>query len=269
ELAAARLSAMTVEEVAARLDDRFRLLARGTRAALPRQRTLRAVVDWSYDLLSLAERKVFERLSVFAGGCTTTAASVVCADDAIRGDDVADILTALTDKSLIQMDHRDAPVRYRMLQTLAHYGSERLVLSGEAERVSTAHAAYFASICGRGYDALSGERQREWLAIVAADMDNIRSALYGAIEAGDPQPAQAVAGSLGWYWWLTGRGAEGYRHLSAARSCDGVADPVTRARLLAWTAYLSMGPDVLHVADKTRALADILLDEALESFRAV
>jgi predicted ATPase/DNA-binding SARP family transcriptional activator len=267
ELAAARLGAMTVEEVAARLDDRFRLLARGTRASLPRQRTLRAVVDWSYDLLAGPERKVFERLSVFAGGWTSAAARVVCADDTITEDDVDDLLTALTDKSLIQRDHRDAPVRYRMLKTLAYYGRDRLVESGDADRIARAHASHFASVCRRGYAALRGEGQREWLAEVAADTENIRAAVYAAVGAGDADTAQAIAGSLGWYWWLSGRGAEGYRYLSIARSCPGPTDSLTRARLLAWTAYLSMGPDVVDPADETRQSADTILDEALELFR--
>jgi predicted ATPase/DNA-binding SARP family transcriptional activator len=269
ELAAARLSAMTVEEVAARLDDRFRLLGREVRGALPRQRTLRAVIDWSYDLLSTPERTVFERLSVFAGGWTTIAAAAVCADDVMTDEDVVDILTALTDKSLVQMDHRDTPVRYRMLQTLMHYGRDRLVAAGETERVTRAHGAYFAAMCRRGDAALRGDGQREWLALVGADMDNIRSALQVAAEVGDAETMQAIAGSLGWYWWLTGRGVEGYRYLSAAHSCGGPADPLTRARVLAWTAYLSTGPDVIRAADEATKSADTLLDEALESLRAM
>jgi predicted ATPase/DNA-binding SARP family transcriptional activator len=267
ELAAARLSAMPMDELAARLDDRFRLLTRGSRTALPRQRTLRAVVDWSYDLLSKDERRVFERLSVFNGGCAPDAAGAVCGGGHITVDDVLELLTRLADKSLIVMENRDGRLRYRMLQTLVHYGRDRLGASGDAERTYAAHLRYFAALCGRSDAALRGTDQRGWLAAVAAELDNIRSALGAAIAAGDAETAEGIAGSLGWYWWVSGRPGEGYRWLSAARACPGPAEPATRARLLAWTAYLSNAPEARADDGVTAASTDSLLDDAIALFR--
>src|SRR5262249_32137122 len=162
ELAAARLRAMPIAELAKGLEDRFRMLTRGARTALPRQQTLRAVVDWSYDLLFEDERTVFDRLSVFRGSCSVAAARVGCAGGEISGDDVAELIARLVDKSLvlIQPDEYAGYVRCYMLQTLVDYGRDRLEQSGDASRVYAAHLRYFADFASRSISALSGFNQR-------------------------------------------------------------------------------------------------------------
>lgn len=239
ELAAARLRAMTIQELAAGLEDRFRLLNRGARTALPRQQTLRAVVDWSYGLLFDDERRVFERLSVFGGSCSFAAARAVCVDDDITSDDVAELLTRLADKSLIivEKDEFDGYARCRLLQTLVDYGRERLESSGDAARVSGAHVRYYADLAVRSMNALRGEKQRGWLTAVTANMENLRYAFDAAREDGDAETAQAIAGGLGWYWWFTGRAVEGSRWLDLGQACKGPVQDRTRARVMAWAAF--------------------------------
>ncbi len=229
ELAASRLGAMPLAEVSAGLRDRFRLLNRGPRTARPRQQTLRAVVDWSYDLLFEDERRVFDRLSVFTGGCALAAARAVCADEEITGDDVAEIMTRLADKSLISLAQvgPGGHVRCRMLQTLVEYGRERLETSGDAERVRAVHARYFCDLTRRGLVALRGEHQRGWLGAITSNMGNLRAVLDAAVAAGDAETAQRIAGSLGWYWWFTGRASEGLR----------LARPGARLRRRRWRAH--------------------------------
>ena len=179
ELAASRLSAMPLGELAVGLDDRFRLLNRGARTARPRQQTLRAVVDWSYDLLFEDERRVLDRLAVFTGGCELDAARVVCSDAEISGDDVAELVTRLAEKSLITIEQTDVDgrVRCRMLQTLVEYGRERLVASGDAARVRAAHARYYCDLAIASVAAVRGERQQWWLRSIASNMGNLRAVL--------------------------------------------------------------------------------------------
>jgi predicted ATPase len=144
ELAAARVSALPVSQLAARLDQRFRLLTGGSRAGLPRHRTLRAALDWSYDLLSEPERHVFERLAVFSGGCSLEAAEAVCAGDGIELQDVLDLLSELVDKSLVVADVAgDGTARYRLLETMREYARERLASTGTLRSVARRHAEYF------------------------------------------------------------------------------------------------------------------------------
>ena len=145
ELAAARLRTMSIDQLASRLDDRFRLLTSGSRTALPRHRTLRAMVDWSWELLTDAERMVLRRLSVFSGGASLEAAERVCAGDAVEQDQVLDLLTALTEKSLLLNDGGNAP-HYRMSGTIMEYAGQRLAAAGEADLARHAHLAYFTEL---------------------------------------------------------------------------------------------------------------------------
>jgi predicted ATPase len=161
ELAAARLRALPLATLAERLDDRFALLTRGARTALPRQRTLRAVVDWSYDLLFDDERRLFARLSVFVGGCELDAIESVCADDKVPKDDVLDVLSRLVDKSLVM-----APIagetRFTQLQTLWQYGTDRLDDSDEADTVRARHAAYYRQFAENANERLRGAAASVW-----------------------------------------------------------------------------------------------------------
>ena len=156
ELAAARTRAFPIAQIAARLNDRFRLLTGGSRTALPRQQTLRAVVDWSYELLFEDEQRIFERLSVFPGGCDLETAERVCADDAIAAADVADHVHALVEKSLVVAVPVVGGLRFTQLQTLAQYGFERLTERGDAVRIRDAMAAHFARLCSASAAAFTG-----------------------------------------------------------------------------------------------------------------
>ena len=170
-LAAARLRTMAPEQVAARLDDRFGLLTGGSRVAMPRHQTLRAVVDWSWDLLDEPERAVWRRFSLFAGGATLEAAEQVCAGSGIRADQVLDLLSALADKSLLTVRQGQEGPRYRMLEIIRAYGQERLAEAGEREEVRQEHARYFTRLAAASQDHLHGAHQLEWLGRLAADQD--------------------------------------------------------------------------------------------------
>ncbi len=161
ELAAARVRALSVEAIAARLDDRFRLLVTGDQTVLPRQRTLRALIDWSYDLLTEAERALFQRLSVFAGGWSLEAAETVCADDDLRKDDVLDQLIHLVEKSLVIMEM--ARERYRMLDTVRHYAKEKLSEGGAEEAVRGKHLDFYLAFAEKGRPELAPAEQGVWL----------------------------------------------------------------------------------------------------------
>ncbi len=225
ELAAARLRTMSLDQLANRLDDRFRLLTGGSRTALPHHRTLRAVIDWSWELLSDAERVVLRRLSVFSGGASLDAAEHVCADLA---DDVFDLLTALVEKSLLVVSGEGAP-RYRMLGTIKEYSAQRLAEAGEVELAQRAHVACFTELAETAEPYLRRAEQLEWLAKLEADHDNISAALRGAIAAGDAQSSLRLAAATGWYWWLGGRRTEGLELLIAATNVPGEATDEVRA----------------------------------------
>jgi tetratricopeptide (TPR) repeat protein len=200
ELAAARLRALPVDEVAARLDDRFRLLSRGSRTAEPRHRTLRAVVEWSWDLLDEPERVLARRLTVFAGGATLAAAERVCAVD-----DVVDLLTGLAEKSLIEAV--DGGRRYRMLETVRAFCAERLAEAGEADRFRAAHAEHFLALADEAEPHLVRAEQLDWLRRLDDEYDNLNAALRHAIRA-DHALALRLIAALTPYWWLRGvRGA--------------------------------------------------------------
>ncbi|MEV5706461.1 BTAD domain-containing putative transcriptional regulator [Actinoallomurus sp. NPDC052274] len=214
ELAAARLRTLTVEEVAARLGaaegtedsgaapyDRFRLLSRGDRTKAPRHRTLRAVVQWSWDLLDADERLVARRLTVFAGGATPTAAARICG---LAEDEVDDLLTDLADKSLVEGDGG----RYRMLDTIREFCAERLAEAGEAEHVRAAHAAYFLELAETAEPHLRRAEQLEWLARLNAERGNLLAALRLLMHT-DHARALRMLAAMAAYWWLRGLRSEG------------------------------------------------------------
>jgi predicted ATPase/class 3 adenylate cyclase len=240
ELAAARLTVLPVEQVAARLDQRFRLLTGGSRTALPRQQTLRAAIDWSYALLSEPEREVFHRLSVFAGGWTLEAAEAVCAGGALAAEDVLERLARLVDRSLVVAEVGDGPVRYRLLETLRQYGRERLVASGEAEAVGARHAAYYQALAEAAAPALRGPEQTAWLDRLATEHDNLRAALRRALERGDAPRGLRLGRALWWFWYLRGHYREGWTLLAALLALPAGPDlAAARAALLRGTGLLA------------------------------
>ncbi|WP_328467413.1 AfsR/SARP family transcriptional regulator [Streptomyces sp. NBC_00448] len=198
ELAAARLRALSPRQIADRLDDRFRLLTGGSRTLLPRQQTLRAVVDWSWDLLDERERTTLRSLSVFAGGCTLAAAEAVCGPDAL------DTVAQLVDKSLVVAEHhRAAGTRYRLLETIHEYALERArehpaELAAAGER----HTAYFRELAATVDPRLRGGDQLLWFEVLETELDNVRAALHRALEHRSEADAVAIARAMGWFWWL-------------------------------------------------------------------
>ena len=224
ELAAARMRTMAPEQIAARLDDRFGLLTGGSRIAMPRHQTLRAVVDWSWDLLDEAERALWRRFSVFAGGATLEAVEQVCSGPGLRPDQVLDLLTALADKSLLTVRHGPEGPRYRMLEIIRAYGQERLAEAGERDMLRQAHARYFTQLAEASQDHLLGARQLDWLRRLADDQDNLHAAIRGAVAAGDARAAVRLASPLGWYWSLRSMKLEGAELIAEAVGVPGVAD---------------------------------------------
>jgi predicted ATPase/DNA-binding SARP family transcriptional activator len=201
ELAAARLRTLPVAVLADRLADRFRLLTGGSRTALPRHQTLRAVVDWSWDLLGDAERRLWRRFAVFHGGADVTTAEEVCAAG-------PELLGALVDKSLLVLGSDE---RYRMLETIREYGLERLAEAGEAESQRLVLARYLVELAGRAEPHLRAAEQLTWLRRLADEHDNLHASIRAAIDVDDAATAYALVARLGWYWWLRAHRMEGAR----------------------------------------------------------
>jgi len=222
ELAAARMRTMAPEQVAARLGDRFQLLTSGSRTAVPRHQTLRAVVDWSWDLLDDAERALWRRFSVFTGGATLEAAEQVCSGSGLRADQILDLLTALADKSLLTVRH--GPPRYRMLEIIRAYGQERLIEAGEPDELREAHTRYFTGLAEVSRDHLLAAEQLDWLRRLADDQDNLHAAIRHAVAAGDGPAAVRLAAALGWYWYLRGMKLEGAELVGEALGVPGAAE---------------------------------------------
>ncbi len=248
ELAAASLRTMSIDQLARRLDDRFRLLTSGSRTALPRHKTLRAVVDWSWELLTDAERMVLRRLSVFSGGASLEAAERVCAASAVEQEQVLELLIALAEKSLLLAGGDRVP-RYRMLGTIKEYAAHRLAEAGESDIARHAHLAYFTELAETAEPHLRRAEQLEWLAALEAEHDNIGAAMRGAIAVGEAHAAMRLAASAGWYWWLSGHKAEGNELITAATTIPGeVADEI-RAMVYAFVVlFLSSGRRDEHQA---------------------
>lgn len=206
ELAAARLRVLPVTEIAARLSDRFRLLTGGNRTSLPRHRTLRAVVEWSWDLLDADERLLAERLAVFPAGADTDSAVSVCADARLSAEEIEPLLAALVDKSLLQAElpaaTGAAAVRYRMLETIREYGVERLAERGELAAARLAHAEHYAASATRWEPMLRGHEQLAALADLALDRDNVLAALRYLGDSGRGEEALQLLLALTWYWTL-------------------------------------------------------------------
>ena len=209
ELAAARLRSLTLAQIAGRLDDRFRLLDAGSRVALPRHQTLRAVVDWSWDLLDGAERAVLRQLSVFNGGATPDSAERVCASG--DGRQVIDVVAALIDKSLVMATGDgigSGEVRYRLLETVQAYADERLAEAGERDPSRAAHAAYFLDLAERAEPQLRRRDQLRWSERLTAERDNLSAALQYAIDIRDVRTALRLVGALAWFWVTCGYESE-------------------------------------------------------------
>ncbi|WP_189306899.1 AfsR/SARP family transcriptional regulator [Streptomyces cinerochromogenes] len=288
ELAATRVRALGVRELAARLGDRFRVLTSGQRGAPARQQTLRAMIDWSWELLSPPERLVLSRLAVHRDGCGLDAAEAVCAGEGVAGADVLDLVTRLVEKSLVVVTDGPAGPRYRLLESVAAYATERLHETADEAAARERHLHHYLALAERAEHRLRGPGQRDWLARLDTEACNLRAALDEAVRrAADGRSEEAVrlATALSWWWLLRGRLTEGRRALAAvlaatAGHCDpelallhsgfvlltgertvtccadAVPDPVRRARALWLNAYgrFSVGDLDGSRALNTRAL---------------
>jgi predicted ATPase/class 3 adenylate cyclase len=216
ELAAARIKVFSPEQIADRLDDRFRLLTGGSRTALERHQTLLALIDWSHDLLSDEERIVLRRLSVFAGGWSLDAAQAVCAEPS--GGEVLDTLARLADKSLVTVDEsREAvEVRYRLLETIRQYARDKLLASGESERIRDRHLEHYVRFAEEAEPRLRSADQLAWLERLETEHDNVRAALAWSLESADAERALRLAGAAAYFWELRGYWSEGHRWLDEA-----------------------------------------------------
>jgi predicted ATPase len=239
ELAAARIRALRVEQIAARLDDAFHLLTGGSRAVLPRQQTLRATMDWSHALLSDAERACFRRLAVFAGGWTLEAAEAVSAGDGVETSDVLDLLAQLGNKSLVVIDREPGQeARYHLLETIRQYAWEKLQEAGEREESRTQHLRTYCKLAQEAEPKLYGAQQLEGLAQLDTEQSNIRAALEWGLENRLETGAQLSA-ALFWYWHLRGRYADGYIRLQRALAITSGESKALRALLLSRAGYLA------------------------------
>lgn len=232
ELAAARLRSLTLRQIADRLDDRFRLLTNGSRTALPRQQTLRAVVDWSWELLDGDERAVLRRLSVCSGGCELEQAEAICSGPGLAALEVTARLSSLVDKSLVVATARGGRrMRYRLLETVAEYAAERLDEAGEREATEQRHLAAYREVARSSHALLRGPRQGQQLDRLEREHDNIRAALHRAVTAGAEHEALSLALSMAWFWQLRNHRADA-RHwcrLVAALGPDPFQGPVSVA----------------------------------------
>lgn len=236
EMAAARLRGMTVNEIAVRLDQRFQLLTSGRRTALPRHQTLRAALEWSYHLLSESERMMLERLSVFADGCLADSAEVVCAEPPIRAADVLPLLLALVDKSLLFVDKRGLLTRYRMLETVRAYASERLAErhSNESERLHERHAVFVIELSDRWKrKGLTGSEKTSYILRLETELNNVRALLSWARDRPDNGVMSLELAAALWTLWVSGGFlSEGQEWLEEALARTGTMATLARARAL-------------------------------------
>ncbi len=257
ELAAARLRSMTLPQLAARLDDRFRLLTGGSRTAMARQRTLRAVVDWSWDLLSAEERALLRRLAVFSGGATLEAAEAVCAGGPVDRAEMFDLLCALVDKSLLQIAGAELP-HYRMLETIREYGLDRAEEADELAATRAAHAHHFAALAIEAAPYLRGAEQLIWLRRLHAEHDNVLTALRYLGEEGEGALVARVVVALLWFWMLSGSRQEVLAWIEFARGVSDAADPLDRLLIDAVHALAHAIPGDRPAGDPWEALATTL-----------
>jgi predicted ATPase/DNA-binding SARP family transcriptional activator/Tfp pilus assembly protein PilF len=260
ELAAARLRALSVEDIVSRLDDRFQLLV-GSRTSEPRQQTLRALIDWSYDLLPEEERKLMRRLSVFVGGWSLDAAEVVCAGNGIEQREVLDLLAQLIDKSLVMTELQKGIIRYQFLETIRRYAADRLQKAGEVDEYSAKHAQYYLGLAQESYGKCWGREQGFWLDRLETEHDNLRKAMEHLVDE-DPtgEALLRMAGSLWRYWEVRGYINMGRYWITLALKVSPSASAYTRANAL-------RGAGILARQQGDYVEAKALHEESLALFR--
>jgi non-specific serine/threonine protein kinase len=257
ELSAPRLRSMSVEELSQRLEHRFALLTDGSRTALPRHRTLRSMIDWSYDLLREPEKLFLRRLSVFVGGWTLAAVEAVCAGDGIERSDVLDLLTSLTDKSLVVPEQEDAQTRWRLLETVRQYARDRLEDTGGSAAVRVRHRDYYLALAEEADPKLKTAEQAEWLRRLEEEHENLRAGLeWSLVDAGSTGGLR-LCGALQRFWWTRGHLTEGRQWCTRVLGKAG-AEERTRER-----AYVLNAAGVLSYHQGDYPVARALYEESL------
>ena len=272
ELAAVRLRSLSVEKILDRLDNRFHLLASGSGSALPRQQTLWAAIDWSFDLCTPEEQRVWERLSVFAGGFDLQAAQEVTSGEGIAYRDVFDLVAGLVDKSILVRDGFGVRARYRLLETVRQFGRARLGTSGDEDRVRMRHRDYYQRLVAQADAEWVSPRQVEWLGRLEQEHANLRVALeYCLSQPAEARAGQEMAATLRNFWMGAGFVGEGRRWLGQALNLDP-SPSTSRAKALWVAACLALMPGDLEAArtllDECQALADMLDDSSARAYAA-
>jgi predicted ATPase/class 3 adenylate cyclase len=231
ELAAARIRSLSVADINARLKDRYKLLTGGSRVLQERQQTLRALVDWSYELLEPAEQLVLDRLGAFFGGFDLAAAEAVCGGEPLASEDVLDLLGSLVEKSLVMLEERDDGARYLMLETIREYAREKLAQRGDAAATAERHCLHYFAMAKSAREGLKGPQQADWLWKVEVEHDNIRNAIALSLAGGvDPFIAVKFAVAMQGFWILRGYSTEGRKLVKAALARPEIqASPVAQA----------------------------------------
>jgi predicted ATPase/DNA-binding SARP family transcriptional activator len=232
ELAAARLRVLPVEQIAARLEKSFQLLGGGSRAVPPRQQTLQATMDWSYDLLPSEEQHLFQRLTVFAGSFTLEAAEAICGTGGLEQREVAGLLFNLVNKSLLGVEQRGGEARYRLLETLRRYSQGKLHASGQRAELCQRHSSWYLTFAEQAASALFGVEQQVWLERLEREHDNLRAALQWVLEQSDAEAALRLANALWNFWHLHAHLSEGRQWLEAVLAQSDKESPLQRAKAL-------------------------------------
>jgi predicted ATPase/DNA-binding SARP family transcriptional activator len=268
ELAAVHVRALTVEQIAAHLERRFHLLTSGSRTAPPRHQTLKAMIDWSYNLLPAKHQLFFQRLSVFAGGWTLEAAETICSDDSIDASDVAVLLSYLVNDSLVVAQTQGELPRYHMLETIRQYAHEKLWAAGEGEIMRQRHLAYFVDLAQRAGPNLRALGTVMWLDRLDAEYDNIRAALDWAQES-DVEAQLRLASALLWFWHIRGHKNEGIDWLERGLSIDAAErgdQPLTPSRVMTRGKALNASGILLSMYSKFEKARE-QLEESLTLFQ--
>jgi non-specific serine/threonine protein kinase len=262
EFAAARTTVLSVEEVADRLDDCFRLLSAGGRTAMPHQHTLHATMDWSHELLPEQERILLRRLSVFAGGFTLKAVESVCVGEDLQREDVLDLLSHLVDKSLVLVAEQDSETRYRLLEAVRQYGWEKLSESGEEGQIREQHARYYLALAEEAEPELKGEGQVAWLERLEREHDNLRVDMRWLLRQGESEEAARLGWALWLFWGIRGYYDEGRRSMEQALSVEGSDAMPASARAKAL--YVE---GMMENYQGDHLSAEVLLEESISLFR--
>jgi len=223
ELAAARVRAMSIADINLRLRDRYKLLTGGARALQQRQQTLRALVDWSYDMLGAHEQTLLQRLALFVDGFALDAAESVCDGEPIQRIDILDLLTSLVEKSLVMLEERDGASRYRMLETIREYAAEKLEQAGATSAVAVRHCDFYFALAKQVRDGITGPDLAHWITVAETDLDNLRAAIARGLKGiVEPLLAAKIAVALQGFWTLRGYATEGRAAVRAALALPAV-----------------------------------------------